>query len=374
VIRKIDLLITKELIGPWIFGVAMFTSLLMAATYLGRLAGFIVDGAPLGMVLEITALYVPALAVKTFCMAMLLSGLLAFGRLSSDSEIVALRAGGASLVRIVAPVMGFSLVVALLTFVFNEMVVPVAGKESVRLANQIAHTQSKGAANPQVFPYYSDNKLLMSVSAQNVDTAKMELRGVGIVAFGDDGMPSGVMSAPVVRSSDVKNPKNWLIPDGAHFTSLREPRADADVKGQIWPGQMPKLDVSFKDLITLKDDDFDAYSMSELRRRIEMHRAKRDIAPKDLANSEYGYWNKIALPLAALIFGTLGSVLGIRNHRTGTATGFALAVAIIFGYFMLLNFMNVWAEGFVIPPWVASFTPPAIGLVASGVIMWRRNT
>jgi lipopolysaccharide export system permease protein len=69
----------------------------------------------------------------------------------------------------------------------------------------------------------------------------------------------------------------------------------------------------------------------------------------------------------------LGAPLGIRNVRTGAATGFALSIAIIFGYILLANVMSVWAQGGAIPAYVASFTPLVIGLVAAGVIIWRRN-
>ncbi|MBC8065622.1 MAG: LptF/LptG family permease [Chlorobia bacterium] len=99
----------------------------------------------------------------------------------------------------------------------------------------------------------------------------------------------------------------------------------------------------------------------------------RLLKPSENRNYQYGYWNKIALPLAAFIFGTLGAALGIRNHRTGTAAGFALAVAIIFGYFTVANFMNVWALNGAIAPYVASFSPIAIGFIAAVFIIWRRN-
>ena len=100
----------------------------------------------------------------------------------------------------------------------------------------------------------------------------------------------------------------------------------------------------------------------------------KSLTVEQYRNREYWLWNKFAVPLAAFVFGVLGAALGIRSHRAGTATGFALAVAIMFAYMTLANFMNVWAMGGVIPPYVASFTPIILGLGAALVIMWRRNT
>jgi lipopolysaccharide export system permease protein len=118
--KRIDRLIAGELLGPWVFGAAMFTSLLMAAIYLGRIAGYVVDGLSVPTILNITFLMIPPLLVKTLAMSTLLGALLAFGRLSGDSEIVALRAAGASIYRIIWPVAMFSFGVAVLTYVLND--------------------------------------------------------------------------------------------------------------------------------------------------------------------------------------------------------------------------------------------------------------
>src|SRR4051794_35432917 len=108
----------------------MFTMLLIAATYLGRIANYLVQGVSGAQILQITLLLLPAILVKTFAMALLLGGLLAFGRLSGDSEITAVRAAGVSLYRIVAPVAVFSFLVACVSFYLNESVVPRAARES----------------------------------------------------------------------------------------------------------------------------------------------------------------------------------------------------------------------------------------------------
>ena len=90
-------------------------------------------------------------------------------------------------------------------------------------------------------------------------------------------------------------------------------------------------------------------------------------------NLQFWLYNKFALPLAAIVFGLLGAPLGIRNARTGTAAGFAIGVAIIFGYFMLVNILNNFAMGGAMPAWAASFAPLVIGLGFAVFIMWRRN-
>ncbi|HWD38147.1 MAG TPA: LptF/LptG family permease [Fimbriimonas sp.] len=366
---KIDRLILKDLMGPWLFGVGLFSALLMAATYLGTLAGYIVDGVPPNLVIQLVGLLMPAILVKTFTMSVLLAALLGFGRLSSDSEIVALRASGASVYRIVAPVAVFSVLIAAVTFLFNEQFVPAATQKSASIVDQMKSSVTIKAAFPIARTQVTNNKLVLGIVADNVNPASQSLEGVSLIAYDKDGNRKLLAFA---RELHYEGESKWWLEGDITLVS-----ADFSVIthgiDKVWPDQLPTITTSFDQLKAERDDNFDSMSMAQLRDAIAYHRAQRDKTPSVLRNYEYGYWTKVAIPLAAIIFGVLGAVLGIRNHRTGTAAGFALAVAIIFGYVTLVNFMNVWAQGGAMPPWVASFSPLAIGAVASGVIMWRRN-
>jgi len=370
-IRQLDRLIIKELIGPWLFGVGLFSALLMAATYLGRLVGYIVDQAPGNLVAQLVFLLLPAILVKTFTMAVLLAALLAFGRLSSDSEIVALRAGGASIYRIVTPVAVFSLLIALVTFWFDEQVVPSATAKSLAVMREIV--SKKGIKGDQAIarPYVSDGKLQAFINARNFNVASQSFQGVTLLTYDKKGDLAWILQAKEMQFDPSNPAQKWRIEGGGELVS-------ADFTqfvhvNEAWPRQIRAIDNTFAELTAERKDEFEAMSMMELKDAIEKHRAKRDWMASEIANAEYGYWNKIATPMASFVFGVLGAVLGIRNHRTGTATGFALAIAIIFGYLTLINVMNVWAQGGFIPAYAASFAPITVGFIASWIIMWRRN-
>jgi lipopolysaccharide export system permease protein len=378
--RQIDRLIMKELVGPWLFGVGLFSSLLMAATYLGRIAGFIVDQVPPALVGQLVMLLFPAILVKTFTMAVLLAALMAFGRLSSDSEIVALRAGGASIFRIVVPVMVFSFLIALVTFWFDEQVVPSATRRSKELQEQIVHNTEIKGNRPMAQTIVRKGKLQLAIVAQNVNPASEALQGVTVIAYDEKEQPSYTLRArEIVFEGLLKGigqglesgMGNWRI-NGEY--SLVPADYSTVIRGKdAWPDQVPNLQKSFAELTAPRKDEFDLMSMKELKAEIDKHTAAEDWTKAEISNAEYGLWNKVSVPLAAFVFGTLGAVLGIRNHRTGTAAGFALAIGIIFGYVTLANFMNVWASGGVLPAYVASFAPITLGFIASGIIMWRRN-
>lgn len=367
--KQLDRLIYKEIVGPWVFGVGLFAALLMAGTWLNKIADLIVQNVGMGPVAELVMLLFPAVIVKTFTMAVLLAALLAFGRLSSDSEIVALKAGGASIFRIVRPVMAFSIGIAILTFAFNETVVPTAATRSKLLLNQLADKGQNTEGNPVSFPIAERGKLKAQIVAKAFNPGARLMRGVTIVSYNKQGQTSYFLSAPEMVFRDSKD---WEIRGTSRLVDAKGGFV-LDALGAR-PDAVTTITKSPADILLLSNNDPDLMSMAEVKSEIDRGRAAGDLPAARLANMEYWYWNKIALPLAAFVFGTMGAVLGIRNHRTGSAAGFALAIAIIFGYVTLTNFMNVWAQGGVLPPWLASFAPVALGLVASIFIMWKRNS
>lgn len=372
--KHIDRMIAAELAGPWLFGVALFTTLIVASSFLLKASDYIVNGIPPATVGELMLLFLPSVMVKTFPMAMLLAGLLGFGRLSGDSEITALKAAGVSIGRMMVPVAGLSICVAAVALLVNETVVPAASVKRLEIQDSVARTLDVKAAQPRSTPIMRNGKLAAMLVAADFNMQTKTLRGATVITYGLDGSPKSYLFVKELQyTGKGQTFDNWRIIGGAQLTSA-DGSYTMDIYDQAWPDSVPKLDVKPEDLITAStSDQFDSFSMGQMKDYIEKQRQNKNVPPATINNLEFAYWNKLALPLAAIIYGLLGAPLGIRNQRSGTASGFALAVAIIFAYVTLSNFMNVYAQGGVIPPYLASFTPLAIGLACSGVIMWRRN-
>jgi len=88
--KLVDKLVWKDLIGPFINGLLMFMLLIFAAAYMFPATDLLVKGVPVELVARIILYSLPSVVTQTFPMAMLLAGLMAFGRLSADREAVAL--------------------------------------------------------------------------------------------------------------------------------------------------------------------------------------------------------------------------------------------------------------------------------------------
>lgn len=368
--RRLDVLILRELFGPWAFGVAIFTVLIMAGTYLFKLTDYVVQGIGIGTIMELTVLLLPGIMAKTFPMAVLLATLLAFGRLSSDSEIVAIKACGTSLVRVMAPVAGFGFCVALLAFFFNEILVPGASLRATVIQQEIAKKIDIKSQRPTFYPVYEQNRLTALVTARDFNFTRRALTDAVVVTFDKQGGFSFTLFANELIYSDDKD---WKIRGGGRVLSY-DGTFFANLSGDVWPTQVPKQTFTPKQLLAGNLKDLDALSMRQIREQIDNAKANPSFDRGQLANLEFGYWNKVAVPLAALIYALVGAPLGVRNHRTSAASGFWLSVIIIFAYMMLANFMAIYAQGGVLPSWVASFLPLALGLAVGAVAIRLKNS
>ncbi|MBS1713661.1 MAG: LptF/LptG family permease [Armatimonadetes bacterium] len=370
--KRLDRLILSEMIGPWAFGVAIFTVLIMAGSFLFELTRYITDGINPLLVGQLTALLMPGIMVKTFPMAVLLSGLLSFGRLSGDSEIVALKAAGVSVGRIMWPVAAFGLAVSFLTFCTNEQVVPLTTQEAVGLKKRFEADLKGKTAQEMSQAVYKDGKLVASFWAADFDFSKRTLSRVIVTVYGSDQLPTYYI---FVEELEYTSEKRWVVRGGGSMTS-----ADAKslVKfGSAQPTEMPDLDATPEELLAKALRDLDALPMKEMGRQIEKLRKSPDMTAglrSQIANLEFGYWNKIALPLAALVFSLVGAPLGIRSHRVPASAGFWQAVIIILAYLVLANVMSISAQGGRVPAFAASFLPIVIGLTLAGYLVHRRNT
>src|SRR6185436_9433352 len=102
----LDRYVVREIVPPTGLGLLLFTFVLLLDQITNLMKVLVSRGADLPTVLRAFAYLLPSIFSVTIPMAFLLGVLLAFGRLASDSEIVAMRASGLSPARLLRPVLG----------------------------------------------------------------------------------------------------------------------------------------------------------------------------------------------------------------------------------------------------------------------------
>ena len=132
-LKTIDKYVLSELLEPFLFGMAFFVAIWLIDLMMELINLVFAKGVPLTVVALFFIYNLPPTLVISFPMATLLSNLVSFGRMSSDSEVTALKAGGYSFSRIVRPAILSGLFITFLTFLFNERLVPVANEKFTKL-------------------------------------------------------------------------------------------------------------------------------------------------------------------------------------------------------------------------------------------------
>ena len=126
--KILDRYILSEMIMPFIYGVAAFSILFMSVSSSELISNIVAVGTKGGFQLLVKYILssLPQVFVYTFPMAVLLSTLMAFGTLSGNSEIIAMKAGGISFVRIGIPGIILTLLISLVSFFMSEYILPDA--------------------------------------------------------------------------------------------------------------------------------------------------------------------------------------------------------------------------------------------------------
>ena len=118
-----DRWLVGELIGPLMFGIAAFTAVSLSVGVVFELVRRVAEsGLPLLAALQVLLLRLPGFLVLAFPMATLMATLLAYSNLTGKSELTALRSVGVSTRRMVVPALAVSLLMSLLTFMFNDLI------------------------------------------------------------------------------------------------------------------------------------------------------------------------------------------------------------------------------------------------------------
>ncbi|MBC8278964.1 MAG: LptF/LptG family permease, partial [FCB group bacterium] len=141
---------------------------------LGKIAG---KGLELDVIIEFFFLNMAWIVALAVPMAVLIATLMAFGRLSSDNEVTALKASGVSIISLMKPAIIFGIVVMAALFYFSDRVLPEFNHRSRLLSSDISRKKPTINIEEGVFHFDVPNIVMR---AQDIDEETSMMRGVVI--------------------------------------------------------------------------------------------------------------------------------------------------------------------------------------------------
>ncbi len=189
--RILSFYILRSHLVPFLLGFGVVTFIFEMDVLFDFMDKWINYGFPLGTVAQIFGLSLGFIVSLSAPCAVLVAVLMAFGRLSQDNEITALRASGVNLFRVILPVLVLSGVLAVGMMLFNNYVYPESNHRLMNLMVDVARMKPtvrlQEGAFINDFPGY--NLLVKSLNGQT-----NEMRGVTIYQLNAGGPPTTILA------------------------------------------------------------------------------------------------------------------------------------------------------------------------------------
>lgn len=320
-----DLYLVSELGGPFLFGLSAFTLIFVATQILaiGRLVSE--EHAPLWAAIEYFLWSMPQYLLLVIPMAILLGTLLAMQRLSGESEITALKAGGISLTRIVAPLLVVGFAVSVIALGVQELVVPFAMDKAAYVQQAAIDHASPGVSNLQAVTQLPGGGKQITI-AGGLDVQTQALTNVTVIRYDAKQKPQEF----VIADRALYNPPTWTFLNATtyHFErdgttqTVSSPKLAVDIGER--PNQIAKQ--------SLNVSNPDSLSRAEIKGQLDAG----TLSPQQRKSFTATYASKLARPFASFVFTLIAVPFGLRPVRGGgTGLGFGLAVAIVFIYYVI---------------------------------------
>ena len=365
-----NLYITRELFLPFLFGMGIFTSLGLSIGAVFELIRKVTDsGLHWGVAFKVLILRMPEYIVFAFPMSILLATLMAYSRLASDSELIALRSIGVSIYRLILPAIAFSFLIVGITFFFNNFVAPTANyKAEVTLKKALGKTRPDFETENILFDEYryietsdGDRREVLSrlFYAEQFDGEQM--RNLTVL----DRSQQSVSQIVVAKSAKWNVLENiWDFYDGTIYLVGVDGGYNNVVRFQHQQLALPQTALD----ITKKGKDTNQMNIFEARAFLKVIQHSAD--EQRIRKWQVRIQEKMAIPFACLVFALIGIALGIKPQNSGKATSFGICIGLIFAYYLISFISQSMGISGVIPPWIAAWLPNFLGLsAASGLLI-----
>jgi lipopolysaccharide export system permease protein len=361
-IKILDRYILSEMLPPFFLSMAVLL-LVLFLEKLFRLADLVVSkGVPLLSVVRLLSYALPSFMVITLPMSLVVASLTAFSRLSSDSEVTAMKASRVSLYGMIRPVFIFSVFIFIITAFTSLTLVPAANEAfKVQVFNMVKSNAVVGI-EPGVFSTTFDGVVIYVDKMASLDN----MEGVFIFDERSAKEPYAIIAKHGKLSADPKSLNVTLaLQDG----SIHTPTTD-DQSYSLIKFARAHLYLDINSSLAKGDSGKSLEDMGSRELLQEISKARQEGKPTYPVETELN--KRLSIPFACLIFGLIGAPLGIRKHRSGKSAGIAIALLVFLVYYIILGSAANLAQTGTAPPFLAFWIPNSLLMVAAWVFVSRK--
>ncbi|MEZ5400610.1 MAG: LptF/LptG family permease [Bryobacteraceae bacterium] len=358
--RILSRAIFREVAGAAVLGTVLFTAVLfMQKLGSGKMFETLLRGsASPAVVAYLIAMLLPAAAVFALPTGTLVGVLIGLGRMSSDGEIIAMRAAGVPGRRVIAPIVTLAALGMIAAGACSLVLMPWAVRESFRVLNKSVALQLTAELQPRVFEeqftksnvvlYVGDVRATASTTAEwkNVflaDVTPPEERPQTSRQYSD--APRVTVAAEALAVPDATKSTIQL---SMHGVTTHEVDSDPKVYHSTTEKRQEQL-LEAKPREEMAAKPYDAMDTIPLWKEAKEH-----------VEARLELHKRLALPVACLVLAMVGIPLGVSSRRSGKSGAFVITVSLAFLYWMsLVSLMGMSRQG-KMPAEVAAWTPNVV--------------
>ncbi|MDE3150301.1 MAG: LPS export ABC transporter permease LptG [Acidobacteriota bacterium] len=366
--RILDGYVLREFLNTFFVVLMSFVLLMLVFTFFELVGDILRNHIALTTVGAYLVNLTPSMLYQIAPLAVLIAVLATFGVLNRNSEVVAMKATGISLYRLVVPIVSIAAILAVSLFLFDDFYLPQANRKQEALRNIIKgrppqtylHPEQQWifgqphAGEPGRIFYYrffdpDRNEFAnLSIFEFNPSTFQLSRRIFAARVFWDSGSGSWRFQNGWVR--EIK---------GADVTSYREFRQTTFPEIHEAPGYFKKEKLQSQEM-----------SFSQLDRYINDLRQ----SGFDTMRLRVALWHKLAYPLVAIIMAVLAIPFALAMGRRGSLTAIAVAIAVALSYWVVDNLFGAMGNVAYLPAALAAWSADVLFALVGGYLLLRTPT
>ena len=408
--------VISELIMPFLFGFSVIIFLLVIDLILQMLDRILGKGVPIGVVFELFFLNTAWMIALAVPMAVLVSTLLAFGRLSAAGEIVAMRALGIGIHQVVVPVLLVAALLGIGLVIFNDRILPEFNHRARVLMTDIHRKRPAVALADKAGVMIGDFKNYQ-ILFDRADAGGNILHDVLVYSFNSDGFPetavadSGVVEFDEARDEallylfngemhriDPDDPTVYALTTFAKarlrlgdagqqlsrsssaYRNDREmdiatmQRKIAQYESELHQAKVKRanlLDAFVREVLIDSADTKPVQSLRAVLGRVaaDTRIARHKLRAADRLRVEVH--KKFSIPAACVAFVLVGAPIGVWARSSSVAIGAAISIGFFLIWWIFLIGGEKLADRGVLMPWFAMWIPNVLTALV-GVVLSAR--
>jgi len=367
--KHLDRYIIREHIAPFFISISLIMLLFtlnLAFQMLKRIVG---QGLEPMVVVEFFFLNLAWILTLAVPMGVLVACLMGFGRLAGDLEIVAMKASGISVLRMIRPVLIVSTFVALFSLFFQDQILPDMNHRNKLLTMSIRQKKPQIAIKPGIFTRDLPKQTLL---VEKVNPINGKLTNVTIFDQSSVNQPTTVVadSGYLLYVDTLGSYKFHLFSGEIHQMKRLEPDNYEIL-------QFAEANFLFESPDQILERRTQGYrsdrelGLAELKKRVDEYRRKGSFSSIQMLNRYLvEYHKKFVISVAAMVFVFIGAPLGLRLHRGGIGVSGGLSVFFFLLYWSFLIGGEDLADRNIIPPWLAMWAANIVLFALGIVLVW----